>query len=210
MKKYLLLIVILISSINIYAQNYTFNLLTNYKSENGFYQEKAVFSNKENNSYFLIIREFENQKTAYLRDLNSFNTHQFKVIEPTTNGKDTTTQFEYVTSYKIKKRDDIPTTHDFKIVQRDSLLKTVKITTYRNKNRKKIINTAEFKIKDSPYNLFPVFRYSCLHPYEESNDFNFNENGMVESYKGFDGKEPIFIYLDYFMNIKEFELKIKS
>ena len=209
MKKYILIIVILISSIKIYAQNYTFNLLTNYKSENGFYEEKAVFSNKENNSYFLTIREFENQKTANLQDLKSFYAHEFKVIEPTKNGKNTTTQFVYVTSYKIKKREDIPTTHDFKIVKSDSLLKTVKITTYRNKHRKKIIDTAEFIIKDSPYNLFPVFRYSCLHPYEDSNDFNFNENGMVESYKGFDENEPIFIYLDYFMNIKEFELKVE-
>lgn len=209
MKKNILIIVFLISTIKIYAQHYKFNLVTTYKSENGFYKEKTVFSNKENGSYFLTIREFENQKTAYLDDLKSSYQHQFKIIENTIDGKETTTNFIYLNSQKIKKEETSAATREFKVVQRDSLSKTVNIINYKNEHKKKIIGTATLIIKDSSFNLFPVFRYSCLHPYERFYEFNFNENGIVESYKSLYKNEPIFIYLDYFKDLKEFELKVE-
>lgn len=210
MKKTMLLIVVLISTMELFSQNYKFNLLTNYKSENGFYKERVVFSNKENGTYFLTIRPFKNQKTAFLIDLKSLYEHQFKVLEGNISGNEITTQFIYLNSYKIKKREDLYKTHSFKVIKQDSVSKTVKMITYLDKRKNKIIDTAELLIKDSPYNLFPVFRFSCLHPYEFHDEFNFNENGMVESYKSFYSKEPINIYLDYYINIKEFEVEVKN
>ena len=157
----------------------------------------------------MVIKKYKNKTTAYLDDLKSLYTHKFKIIEDTIGSEETTFQFIYEDSYKITDR-NIAFTHDFKIVKRDSLSKTVKIITYKNHRKKKIINTAELIIKEAAFNLFSVFRYSCLHPYEQSKEFSFNENGIVESYRSLDSKQSVSIFLDYIQHIKEFELRIKS
>lgn len=84
MKKPLIFLLFLIFTTHFFAQNYTFNLLTKYASENGFYEEKTVFSNTKDDSYFMVIREMNNIKTAILDDLKSSKQHIFKVIENNT------------------------------------------------------------------------------------------------------------------------------
>ena len=58
-------------SVNCLAQNYKFNLLTNYKSENGFYKQKIIYSNKNDNSYFLYIYKFKHKNIGEIVDLKN-------------------------------------------------------------------------------------------------------------------------------------------
>lgn len=196
------------TSLSCLAQNYKFNLLTNYKSENGFYKEKIIYSNKNDNSYFLKIYKFKDKNIGEIVDLKNSKHHFFKVIESEGNEKVAYHQFVYENSSNVFYR-DLPTVFDFKVIAKDSLSKTVKLIKYKNKRKKIIIGIAELKIKNIPYKLFSLFRFSCLHPYEYFTNLSFNENGIVESYKSLNTKNPIFIYLDYYSENVDFELKIK-
>jgi hypothetical protein len=92
---------------------------------------------------------------------------------------------------------------EFEIIERDSLTgdKVVKMITYSDKRKKKIVNTAQLKIKNYPTNLFALFRFSCMHPYEHFSKININENGIVESYKSSNYGKPIEMYLEHFSEI---------
>ena len=204
MKKYLIIFFLLFPLYN-FAQKFEFNFLTNYKSENGFYKERTIFSNKDNDNYFLEIKKLKNSKKAYLEDLKNSYIHQFKVLEKSTDNNEPSYQFIYKKSTKVSHR-NIPTTHKFKILKRDSISKIIELVTYKDK---KIISIAELVIEDAPFNLFSLFRYSFLHPYEEYMELKFNENGIVKSYKNSDTDRPVYIFLDYYMDISNFELEVK-
>ncbi len=197
-------------SVNCLAQNYQFNLLTNYKSENGFYKQKIIYSNKNDNSYFLYIYKFKDKNIGEIIDLKNSKHHFFKVIESEGYEKEIHHQFKYENTSDVFYRDLPNTVFDFKVIAKDSLSKTVKLIKYKNKKKKIITSIAELKIKNIPYNLFSLFRFSCLHPYENFTNLSFGENGIVESYKLLDTKNPIFIYLDYYSENIDFEVKVKQ
>lgn len=195
-------------SIKCLAQNYKFNLLTKYKSENSFYKEQNIYSNKNDHSFFLKVYKFGDKITGEIVDLKNSKHHFFKVIENKGIEKDNLLLFKYKSSSNISYR-NLPVVYDFKTLAKDSLSKTIKLITYKNKRKKKIISIAELKIKNSPYNLFSLFRFSCLHPFEYNKSLSYNKNGIVESYKSLNTKNPIFIYLDYYSENVNFEIKVK-
>jgi hypothetical protein len=73
--------------------------------------------------------------------------------------------------------------------------------------RGKIIRNSELKIKKYSHNLFPVFRFSCLHPYEDAVEEKNMGTGIVQSYQPNNKKKRTYIYLDYFKEVN-FELEV--
>jgi hypothetical protein len=201
MKK-IIIIFLLLNTLLSFSQQYKFNILTNYKSENAFYKESIVYSNKENDSYFLKLykNNDNNQTIAFLIDLKDSKKHTFKVIESKNDSNDIFFQFVYLKSNDYYTHESLKGHHyEYEVVKKDSLSKTVRMSLMNEK--KKVIKTSELEFKNYAFNLFPVFRYSCLHPFEFSKNINFNGTGIVQSYKGFDKKKTIYIYLDYFKEV---------
>lgn len=201
MKKIILLFLLLIPLLS-FSQQYSFNILTKYKSENSFSKESVVYSNKENDSYFLKLdkNNEKNQTKAFLIDLNNSKKHSFKVIESKNDSNEFFFKFVYLKSQDYFIHEPLKGHYyKYEIVKKDSLSKTVKMSLMNK--RGKAISTSELEFKNYPFNLFPVFRYSCLHPFEYSKNINFNGTGIVKSYKTFDKKKVIHIYLDYFKEV---------
>ncbi|MCK0157909.1 hypothetical protein MWU65_12000 [Cellulophaga sp. F20128] len=198
MKKTIILL-FLCNSIFCYTQNYKFNILTRYKSSNG-YLETVVYSNKENDNYFLKLKKYKNETIAYLTDLKNLKKHRFKVIESKGKLNEIFFQFVYLDTdiYYINNpfKDNY---FKFETEKSDSLSKIVKMSTINK--RQKIINNSELKIKKYSHNLFPVFRFSCLHPYEDAVEKKNIGTGIVQSYTSNNKKNSIYIYLDYFKEV---------
>ena len=201
MKKSIVL-VLLFSSFFGYTQNYKFNTLTKYNCIGKFPRESVVYSNTENLNYFLYLKK-ENDKTiANLFDLEKKKYHTFKVVESKDTLNQVFFQFIYLSSKKyIENRTTKKNAFKFETKKNDSLFRIVKMSRVNKSG--KVLGVSELKIKNYPYNLFPIFRFSCLHPYELASDININETGIVESFK----KANIYFYLDYFKKVN-FELNI--
>lgn len=75
-------------------------------------------------------------------------------------------------------------------------MKTVRMIKYKNKKRKKVLEEAELIIVKFKTNMFSLFRFSCLHPYEHSKKLNYNQKGIVKSYKPLERRKSYSIYLD--------------
>lgn len=201
MKKTILLI-LFFNTLLSFSQHYKFNILTKYKSMNGFYKGKSIYSNKENNYYFLNIDKINNKISAEILDLKRSRKHRFRVIENISSLNEKSYQFVFLKSIKFKIHEPLKGyRHKFSIISKDSISKVVKMSLVNKKG--KVINNAELKIKNYPFNLFPVFRYICLHPFEFSQNTYFNGTGIVESYTQYNkkNKENVHIYLDFFEEV---------
>jgi len=58
-------------------------------------------------------------------------------------------------------------------------VETVNLNSYKNKAKTKLTNSLELKIIKSEMNLFPLFRFICLHPFEYITELNYNGAGLV-------------------------------
>lgn len=207
MKKNIILILIFITPFCL-SQHYSFNILTKYKSENGFYKESVVYSNKANDKYFLKIKKYKNRTIASLIDLDKSKKHSFKVTEIRNNYNEVFFKFTYEESSDYNLDEPLKGYHlVFDVIKKDSLSKTVRMDLVNK--RGKVVGKSELKFKHYEHNLFPVFRYSCLHPFELSKNENFKGKGLVERYKRVNKDNTITIYyLDYFKEVN-LELSIK-
>ena len=154
------------------SQNYQFNLIANYEANyDGKKHENVVFSNSNDQSYFLNFQE----KDAYLFDTKRFFRHRFKVK----NNKDGKPVLVYKNSIKL---DEVnPATEysfKFETIKEDSVQKIIKMIPLRNGE---IVGPeyVELTAKKINSNLFPTFRFACLHLYETRTDININENLVI-------------------------------
>ena len=58
-------------------------------------------------------------------------------------------------------------------------VETVNLNSYKNKAKTKLSNSLELKIIKSEVNLFPLYRFICLHPFEYITELNYNGAGLV-------------------------------
>jgi hypothetical protein len=175
MKNFLLSIIIL-SSIICNGQSFKFDLLTKYSTESfDFYRESVVYSNSKNSDYFLFVRE----NTATICDLKNTTLHHFNVLKKTSNNGEIFYEFFYESSEHTNYHYRL-IHNDFKIISNDTLYKKVLLNFFYNKKKRKIDHSIEMKIKNHSANLFPLFRFSCLHGYDYRKDLNFSNNGIVE------------------------------
>ncbi len=71
-----------------------------------------------------------------------------------------------------------------KVISSDSLNMELKVEVYKNAKRKKSIIEYLIKCKKNTSNLFPVFRMSCMHPFELYLNLNISKNVIVEKAEG--------------------------
>lgn len=221
-KRILILVVLLTTSCASYMLNdgysYHFNLRTQYKtastnkyttdavneklvdpvSKYGFgNSETIIYSNTNDDSYFLEIYPRSKDSLAAITNLKDKRIHYFKVsdVKKEEDGE-VTFKFKYINSKQGWGPSPLHA-HDFefRITESDSLVKTVLMIEWLNKKREKFITIRQLKIKDFPANMFSVYRFGRLHPYEVHSNINFNQNGIVVSSKRHDINSDYFTYL---------------
>lgn len=180
----LFVIIFLLSSFLVNGQTYDFNILTTYSvnREDNNKIERNVFSNKKNNNYFLELSLYNNKTKARIFDLESHKVHNFEVLETENSNKEKQYDFNYIDSQDQSTYVNFPEVYyDYKIIESDSIYKKIELTFYTNKRKKKVSSVLELKLKINEFNLFPVFRFSCLHRIGFDVDLNIKENGIIES-----------------------------
>lgn len=204
MKKTILIIILIVPLLG-KAQVYKFNLLTRYVSTNGFYKENIVYSNKDDDSYFLRLYLNNSKYKAILIDLNQLKQHFFKVTESYDDKNEVFFKFDYLNSNSFKRRPDADNYRfEFEVIKIDSTFRIVEMKKIFRK--KKVISVATLKIKNNPSKLFPLFRFSNLHPHEYNPKMKYYKTGLVESYKSIYKKDTISIKLDYYGEV-DFKLQ---
>ena len=184
MNKYLAVLFLLLSG-SIVAQNYNFDLLTKYTTKvNGKSIDRVFYSSTKDPNIFLNVGGFTGSSDAYITDFKKGVHHQYKIKKSKENGEIFFT-FKYLKTVKIQ----IPKhyfDYDFKIeeLEADIQFKKIKVTIFTNSTRKDEITSQILKMKKSDNNLFPVYRVSCLHPFENLLQLNLPENYLVVSGTG--------------------------
>lgn len=178
--KSLFVIISLCTTLMNFAQTFEFDLLTRYKlSSDTFSTDKVVYSNRNNPSYFLQVWKHDTTYKAKLINMESLEVHTYNV---TTSGEDNDLMFsfEHVCSEKIKYNKEFYS-YNFEI---DSLQTPTKISVVKGRRKKKTGMYLNVNVEESHYNLFPLFRVSCFHPFEIRKDLKLNGNYLVRSAEG--------------------------
>jgi hypothetical protein len=184
MKKIFCLILIILFNLNIQAQKYEFDLLTKYTSKMVNYEhESLAYSNTKDQNYILYINGNSLTKNATLYDLGKMTLHNFSVSESKIENE-IFFEFEYKKTLPINQKTNYNNYKlEAKTINNDSLNKEIKIDIFKKSNVKKPEITLVLKVKKINNNLFPLFRFSCLHPFEFNQNLNLSENLKVESAK---------------------------
>lgn len=156
----------------LFGQNYQFNLIANYESNyDGKRFEHIVLSNSGDQSFFLALQE----KDAYLFDTKRLFRHNFKVKK----GKDGKPVLTYRNSIKLDKVNPASDyTYRFETVREDSIQKVIKMIPLKN-GQISGSEYVELVAKKINSNLFPTFRFACMHLYETRTDIDPMENLVI-------------------------------
>jgi hypothetical protein len=184
MSKYLKLAFLLYTG-SMISQNYNFDLLTKYTTKvNGKSMDHVFYSSTKDPNIFLNISGFSEPSVAFISDFKKGVNHQYKIKKSKENGEIFIT-FKYLKTVKTK----LPKfyfDYDFKFeeIQTDTLFKKVKVTIFKDSSRNEEITNQTLTMKKSDNNLFPLYRVSCLHPFENLLQLNLTENYLVISGNG--------------------------
>ncbi len=100
MKK-LLMLYVLLTTVTLQSQNYTFNLVTKYNViTEQFNTEVMSYTNTDNDSYYLRIRKSDNELSAALYDFENVKRHDFNIKSNIVNGE-IMFDFEYLMTSNI-------------------------------------------------------------------------------------------------------------
>lgn len=182
-RAYLLLSIFFCTSV--FAQKFEFDLLTKYQSTTAHHsRESIVYANSKNSKYFLSIHTSPESKTARLYDLNKKIVHNFIVTE-SKNANELFFEFEYTDSKDIHDKmeyNKFQITHT--TISTNDFEEEIKVDIYKNAKRKTPKTSLILKVKKSNASLFSLFRYSCMHPFEWSQNLDIPKKMIVESAKG--------------------------
>ncbi len=204
MKQYYL-ILLLTLPFCVFSQDYRFNLVTNYLIDHQNNKNNSFkYSNINDSNYFLSIHN-NSENNASITDYRIKKVHFLKYKKFQTE-EGVSFEFNYInTTDLIDPKINSNYVAEFENIKQDSLHKTVKMTMYKNKRKKNIAYVIELIIKNHQKKLFPLYRISCLHPFEQMLSLDYGEKGIVESSKLI-GKRKMETQLDYY---QEIELVIK-
>ena len=167
------------------AQVFEFDLLTKYNCKTEYNNfESEIYSNSKGQNYFLYIKsDLDSKKMAALYDIAKMVTHNFEIIESAIKSE-SFFELKYLYSNKTELSKNFENFEiEYSIINEDSLSKEIKVDFYKNSKRKKINHSIVLNVKENNTNLFPLFRFSCLHPFEFNQSINLPENIIVESAK---------------------------
>ena len=107
--------------------------------------------------------------------------HEFNIKESKSENDVKNYKFIYSNTRVFERTPAEEIYFDFKSVSKEGDIEIVKLNCYKNKRKTKITNSLELKIIKSEVNLFPLFRFTCLHPSEFITELNYSSAGLVTS-----------------------------
>jgi len=173
----------LASLTTVFGQKLNFDIMVEYTTiyENSNY-DKSAYAMSSNDNYILkIVSYADGQKIAYVADLKGLKSHEFSITESIIENDLKNIKFTYIKTVKHKFARTMARGiyFDFVSESNNDGVETVKLNSYKNKAKTKLSNSLELKIIKSEVNLFPLFRFLCLHPFEYITELNYNGAGLV-------------------------------
>ena len=179
MNKILLLVIITLTHISSFSQNYKFNKLFTYQFSSKK-EPRNVYCNSIDKNIFLEIRSDYYGLYASLNDLNNNEYHRFK-IDTVRVENDLHLNFTYEYTNKIKAYEIGYKTFDYEVITEDSIKSKGFIKIYKNKKKKKLLAKYDVTVLKGDINYFHIYRYLFIHPYENNKNLNIEIGGIVES-----------------------------
>jgi len=183
-----ILIFLLIPFTTLFGQTLRFDLMVKYSiSRNGFNFERSTFGISTNDNYIMqIFNNHDGSQTAKVFDLKSLKIYEYNVIEEKSNIESGEIKFVYLntipfSSYFPNISYERRINFDFEKLSTENDIETLNLTFYKNKSKTKPKGNLELKILNSELNLFPLFRFTCLHTLECINELNYHKPGLVTS-----------------------------
>lgn len=186
MNKLLFLVIITLSNLSSFSQNYKFDKLFTYKFslQN---EPRHVYCNSIDKNIFLEIRNDVYGLYASLRDLNKNEHHRFK-IDTTRVENNLHLSFTYEYTSKIKIDNICNQIFEYEKTSEDSTHSMGFIKVYKDNKKKKIMNKYEIKVSKGEINYFNVYRFLCIHSCENNKNLDIQIGGTVESTNFFNGE----------------------
>jgi hypothetical protein len=179
----LFLTLFLASLTTVFGQKLHFDVMVEYTTtyENSNYDRSAYAMSSNDNYILKIVSSPDGQKVAYVADLKALKSHEFSITESIIENDLKNIKFTYIKTVKHKfaRTTARGVYFDFMSVSNSDGVETVNLNSYKNKSKTKLTNSLELKIIKSEVNLFPLFRFICLHPFEYITELNYNGAGLV-------------------------------
>jgi hypothetical protein len=179
----LFLTLFLASLTTVFGQKLHFDVMVEYTTtyENSNFDRSAYAMSSNDNYILKIVSSPDGQKVAYVADLKALKSHEFSITESIIENDLKNIKFTYIKTVKHKfaRTTARGIYFDFMSVSNSDGVETVNLNSYKNKAKTKLTNSLELKIIKSEVNLFPLFRFICLHPFEYITEINYNGAGLV-------------------------------
>lgn len=184
----IIIIFLLTSFTTLFGQTLKFDVMVTYSiSQNGTLSERNTYGMSTNDNYIMrVLNNHDGSQSAHVYDLKSLKRYEFQLIEEKPNNGNTTHKFAHLNTFAYN--DYFPHSaaaknahFNFENVSVENNIETVKLIFYKNKSKTKTSRTFELKILNSELNLFPLFRFTCLHPWEFTTELNYEKPGLVTS-----------------------------
>ncbi len=179
----LFLTLFLTSFTALFGQKLHFDVMVEYTTtyENSNYDRSAYAMSSNENYILKIVSSADGQKVAYVSDLKGLKVHEFSITESVIENDLKNIKFTYIKTVKHKfaRTTARGIYFDFVSISNNDDVETVNLNSYKNKAKTKLTNSLELKIVKSEVNLFPLFRFLCLHPFEYIKELNYNGAGLV-------------------------------
>lgn len=194
MNKILLLVIITLTHISGFSQDYKFDKLFTYQFSLQK-EHRNVYCNSIDKNIFLEIRNDVYGLYASLTDLNKNEYHRFK-IDTTRVENNLHLNFIYEYTSKIKTYKIVNQIFEYEIITEDSIQSKGFIKVYKNKKKKKIVKKHGITVLKGDINYFNIYRFMCIHPYEKNKNLNIEIGGIIESTNFFNGETNITVELN--------------
>jgi hypothetical protein len=151
------------------------------------YSEKSTYGVSKNNNYIMqVLNNHDGKQTAKVFDLKSLKIYNYNIVEEKLNNESIEIKFVYANTSSFSSYFPDPSSvknlyFNFEKISDENDIETVKLTFYKNKSKTKPRENFELKIINSELNLFPLFRFNCLHPLECVKELNYVKTGLVTS-----------------------------
>lgn len=165
----------------VFSQKLKFDIMAQYSVSNeNSTSERSCYGISSNDNYLMqIINQYDGQQVAKVYDLKSLKSHEFIITESKSENEIKNYEFTYSKTFAFERRIAGNIYFEFQSVSIIENIETVKLSLYKNKSKTKIINSFELKIIKSELNLFPLFRFTCLHPSEFITELSYAGSGLV-------------------------------
>ena len=168
------------------GQNLKFDVMAKYSTTHNYKtSESTSYAISSDDNYMMRIKNQHDGKVAEVCDLKSLKIHSYTLIESKSNHDEIKYSFKYLyTKSFIRTPINISAKNfEFESISTSGDYEKVKVSLYKNKSKTKTFGTLELTILKSKINLFPLFRFTCLHTTENLTDFNYAKGGVVTNCK---------------------------